>query len=169
MFMSKLLKMRDAIISWGIDSIFDAIVAIRAYTNNTRSFPYSLAELRLFPKGSLGHCVTALLDSQGYEFIPNYETHDIRHVLYEYPMTLEGEVQMMAFQAGCKNGWKNLFVWIALSISLISMPDRWKSLFKHYKRGANLPNIEINPNFETLLALPLHEVRARIGLEFSLF
>ncbi len=165
----KLLTVRDALISWGIDLIFNAVVWWRQKRAGVSCFPFSLADLRGFPQGSLGCAAAEMLDKHGFTFIPNYETHDLRHILYDFPMNLQGEVRMMAFQAGCKNGWKNVFVWICLIVSVPTMPDRWREIRKSYRRGATLKSIDMEPNFLELLPLPLHEARARIGLEFTLF
>ncbi|MEY4927091.1 MAG: hypothetical protein RI894_1527 [Bacteroidota bacterium] len=164
-----ILSIRDAIISWGIDVIFEVVVWVKKVCGGASAFPFGLDSLRTFPKGSLGHSVAAFLDAHHFTFIPNYETHDIRHVLYDYPMNLEGEVLMMAFQAGCKGGWKNVFVLIALTVSIPTMPERWTLLWRNYQRGASLKNIDIKPDFIALLPLPLHEARAQIGLEFAFF
>ncbi len=165
----KLLTVRDALISWGIDLIFNAVVWWRTKRVGVSHFPFSLADLRAFPQGSLGRATAELLDSRGLVFIPNYETHDLRHILYDFPMNLEGEVRMMAFQAGCKAGWKNVFVWICLFVAVPTMPERWRKIRQSYQRGAALKSIDMKPNFLELLPLPLHEARARVGLEFTLF
>ncbi len=164
-----ILSVRDAVISWGIDLIFDAVVWAKRVAGGESAFPFSLDGLRNFPQGSLGHSVAMFLDAHHFAFIPNYETHDIRHVLYDYPMTLEGEVQMMAFQAGCKDGWKNAFVWICLGVAVPTMPERWQLLWRNYQRGSRLKNIDMKPDFVALLGLPLHEARAQVGLEFTIF
>lgn len=164
-----ILTVRDTIVNWGVDLTFGIVSAIKKTTKGDAQFPFTLSDLHRFPSGSLGYQVAEALQRKGLGLIPHYETHDIRHILYDYPMTLEGEVQMMAFQAGCKNGWKNVFVWVCLVVSVPTMPDRWQMLLKSYRRGKRLKNIDMTPDFIALLHLPLYQARAEVGLGFTLF
>jgi hypothetical protein len=89
-------------------------------------------QLRIMELGTVGREVSEMLDKFGYELIPQFENHDLKHLLLGYQMTIEDEVRMQAFLVG--NGNHSLPCYIFLSLGLF-MPEIWKDMMMEYKKG----------------------------------
>jgi ubiquinone biosynthesis protein Coq4 len=93
----------------------------------------TLAELRAYPPGSLGHEVAAYLDARGLPFKVRYENHDAIHAILDYETNIRGEMELQAFM------WANdssspagrvLFV-----VGGLLLPEQWDAMRRAYRRG----------------------------------
>jgi hypothetical protein len=101
--------------------------------HNMKPYNEKLEELRNYPDGTLGHDMAKCLDEDKLGFVPNYESHDLKHVLLEYKMTPVDEIRMQAFMLG--NGNYTFPCFAILTFGAILLPDEWTTLRKDYKRG----------------------------------
>lgn len=91
--------------------------------------------------------------------------HDLHHVLTGYATTMKGETEIGAWElaSGCRSmaaAWVlNL---LAMAIGLVI--DR-KALFAAFVRGRHSSNLYEGEDLDALLARPLGEQRAKLGLD----
>ena len=132
-----------------------------------RPFPYTHAELRQLPNGSLGYAVAAHLDARRLQLLRGYEPHDVKHLLFGYDMNALGEVRLQLFLFGARR--RSLEGWGMLLAGGLLFPDYWALWLSDYERGRRLRTHDSALNFGYLLPLPLHEAQAEVGLPMPLF
>jgi ubiquinone biosynthesis protein Coq4 len=96
-------------------------------------FPFTAAQLREFPPGSLGNDLVLFLDKKQLQLLPYYAKHDIKHVLLQYDTTGEGEVCLQSFMLG--NGHFSFPVAATVVYGFITMPEYWNQFKRAYRRG----------------------------------
>lgn len=96
-------------------------------------FPYQLNELRDFPAGSLGAETAHFLDSRSFDFLPQYETHDVFHTLLGYGTSTTGELRLQAFMWG--NNSSSFAGRVLFVLGLVLTPELWPQLRKDMERG----------------------------------
>lgn len=100
---------------------------------NEEKFPYTLAELQCFAKGTLGNDLYHFLDNKELELLPYYARHDMKHILLGYDTTDEGEGCLQCFMLG--NGHVSFPVVATVLYGVATMPEHWKAFAVAYKRG----------------------------------
>jgi ubiquinone biosynthesis protein Coq4 len=100
---------------------------------NEEKFPYTLAELQCFAKGTLGNDLYIFLDNKELELLPYYARHDMKHILLGYDTTDEGEGCLQCFMLG--NGHVSFPVVATVLYGVVTMPEYWKTFGIAYKRG----------------------------------
>ena len=56
-----------------------------------------------YADGTLGKDIANCLEKNNLRFVPNYESHDLKHVLLDFKMTPVDEIRMQAFMLGNGN------------------------------------------------------------------
>jgi hypothetical protein len=111
--------------------------------------------------GSLGWIVAKYLDNRGFELVVDYEIHDIKHILYGYEMTAEGEVRLQCFLFGTGN--YSLPVLGTMALGLVLMPDYWLHFAFDMLRG-RFSKCQADPHYDEILHLPLEDARSLAGI-----
>ena len=111
-------------------------------------FPYTIAELKLFPEGTLGRDLVNFLSTKELQLLPYYAKHDIKHILLEYDTTDEGESCLQCFMLG--NRHVSFPVIATVLYGFITMPEYWPAFRKAFKRGQSCKRIENWKWFEIL-------------------
>lgn len=111
-------------------------------------FPYSVAELKFFPEGTLGRDLVDFLSTKELQLLPYYAKHDIKHILLEYDTTDEGEGSLQCFMLG--NRHVSFPVIATVLYGFITMPEYWPAFRKAFKRGRGCKRIEDWKWFEIL-------------------
>jgi ubiquinone biosynthesis protein Coq4 len=111
-------------------------------------FPYTVAELKLFPDGTLGRELVDFLSTKELQLLPYYAKHDIKHILLEYDTTDEGEGCLQCFMLG--NRHVSFPVIATVLYGFITMPEYWPAFRKAFKRGRSCKRIENWKWFEIL-------------------
>ena len=96
-------------------------------------FPYSRAELDMFPPGTLGKDLADFVHTRQLILLPYYARHDMKHILLEYETTDEGEVCLQCFMLG--NGHVSFPVIATVLYGILTMPEYWAKFRKAYRRG----------------------------------
>lgn len=96
-------------------------------------FPYTVAELKSFPTGTLGYDLIHFLERKKLKLLPHYARHDIKHILLQYDTTDEGEVCLQCFMLG--NGHISFPVAATVLYGFVTMPEYWKKFRTAYKKG----------------------------------
>lgn len=52
--------------------------------HNKNFYVQKVENLRKYPKGTLGNDIAKYLDDNKLGLVPNYESHDLKHVLLDY-------------------------------------------------------------------------------------
>lgn len=89
--------------------------------------------LRKLDKGTLGKEIADCLGNHKLTLVPNFESHDLKHVLLGYQMTAVDEIRMQAFMIG--NGNYTIPSFAILIFGAILLPDLWLTFYYDYKKG----------------------------------
>lgn len=124
-------------------------------------FPYTQKELGMLPQGSLGKELFNFLESRNLHLLKDYESHDIKHVLFGYDSSEEGEAAMQFFFFG--NGFRSFPVLVTVIITLIIMPEHYSLFRKAYRRGRLTPHIG-HTNWFALLTLQTEDIKKQLQI-----
>ncbi|MBZ5711747.1 ubiquinone biosynthesis protein COQ4 [Nannocystis pusilla] len=156
----------------------------RLHTLPTPCLEVDMAELRALPEGTVGREFARQLDSKGLEPLVISDemkarlsdnplalryttTHDLVHVLTGFPTTPAGEIGVFAFMIGQGFGSSAAMLWSSALIYSVLMPLHIPGVWHNVRVGLRMAK-EAEPMLEApleeLLAVPLAEARARLGL-----
>lgn len=109
---------------WTIEQFHD----IAVYEQKTR-------QLQELPDGTLGKEIANCLEKNNLRLVPNYESHDLKHVLLDFKMTPVDEIRMQAFMLG--NGNYSIPSFAIFIFGALLLPDLWMTFYNDYKNGLN--------------------------------
>ena len=92
-------------------------------------------KLQELPDGTLGKDIAKCLEKNKLRLVPNYESHDLKHVLLDFKMTPVDEIRMQAFMLG--NGNYSIPSFAIFLFGTFLLPDLWATFYKDYKNGLN--------------------------------
>lgn len=95
--------------------------------------PLNRADLNALPQNSLGKQLVFFLDKHGLDFIEGYELHDVKHLLINYGIGFEDEIQMQYFELG--NGNRSLPVWFVVVWGTLLAPEFAPQYKAAYRKG----------------------------------
>lgn len=102
---------------------------------NVAIYEQKATQLRQLPDGTLGKDIANCLDKNNLRLVPNYESHDLKHVLLGFEMTPVDEIRMQAFMLG--NGNYSIPSFSIFIFGALLLPDLWTTFYKDYKNGQN--------------------------------
>lgn len=109
---------------WTIEQFHD----IAVYEQKAR-------QLQELPDGTLGKDIADCLERNNLRLVPNYESHDLKHVLLDFKMTPVDEIRMQAFMLG--NGNHSIPSLAIFIFGALLLPDLWTTFYKDYRNGQN--------------------------------
>ena len=163
---SRFEKLRFMGLAYSATLMYFIVLRLRAQFPRP-DFPYTHADLRELPLGSLGKTVADYMDERGYTLLRGYEQHDIKHVLFGYDMDAAGEVRLQAFRVGF--GQFGVPMLGTLLFGAVFLPDYWRLLWTDFKRGRRAKKYAKHLNYKHLIPLPLHIAQARMGAPVVFF
>ena len=92
-------------------------------------------QLQSLPEGTLGKDIAMCLDKNGLRLLPNYESHDLKHVLLDFKMTPVDEIRIQAFMLG--NGNHSIPSFAIFIFGVLLLPDLWTTFHKDFINGRN--------------------------------
>jgi len=92
-------------------------------------------QLQELPEGTLGKDIANCLEKNNLRLVPNFESHDLKHVLLDFKMTSVDEIRMQAFMLGNRN--YSIPSFTIFIFGALLLPDLWKPFYKDYKNGQN--------------------------------
>lgn len=107
---------------WTIEQFYD----IALYEEKAR-------ELKDLPDGTLGKEIGNCLEQNGLRLVPNYESHDLKHVLLDFKMTPVDEIRMQAFMLG--NGNYSIPSFAIFFFGALFLPDLWITFYRDFIKG----------------------------------
>lgn len=116
-----------------IEKSFYLSVWLIQQLRNTESLNHKEAYLRTLEEGTLGREIVKCMRAHNLHLVPGYESHDLKHTLLGYEMTVLDEIRMQAFMLGNGN-WSVPSIAILL-YGIILLPIRWKVLWNDYNAG----------------------------------
>lgn len=121
---------RERMVSWMAESLLFPFARL---TMKQLVFPFSIDQLLALAPNTIGHALGKHMRQNAIEFIPGFESHDIKHMLSGYSIKVTGEIQLAAFELG--NGIyspTNLLVFV---FGIFWAPDCWGKMNKAFIRG----------------------------------
>ena len=144
-----------------IKKSFDLSVYIIEKFNDMSNCESKVEELRKLPNGTIGKEIANCLNENKLNLIPNFESHDLKHVLLDFKMTPIDEIRMQAFMLG--NGNYTFPCFAILTFGALLLPNYWVKFYADFKRGRNTKPIS-NWNIENYAEKKLLESREIIKL-----
>jgi hypothetical protein len=117
---------------WFIRTLFHLVVRIICFFYNMKPYEEKVAAWRNFPEGTVGRDIARCLDDNKLRLVPHFESHDLKHVLLGFKMTVVDELRLQAFMIGNGNRTVASFVIFAFAVLL---PDQWPSFLREFHRG----------------------------------
>ncbi len=101
--------------------------------HNKNPYREKVNALRKLPEGTLGRDIAQCLDDNKLGLVPNYESHDLKHVLLDFKMTPVDEIRMQAFMLG--NGNYTIPCFAIFTFGAVLLPEQWSVFYTDFKRG----------------------------------
>ena len=90
-------------------------------------------DLEQMEEGTLGREIARCLREYHLGLVPNYENHDLKHILLDFRMTPLDEIRMQAFMLGNSN-WSVPSLGIFI-FGAILLPHKWSQFRKDFLEG----------------------------------
>lgn len=90
-------------------------------------------ELQELPAGSLGKAIGDCLEQHRLRMVPNFESHDLKHVLLNFKMILLDEIRLQAFMLGNGNYSPASFAIFIFGATLL--PSCWRIFQQDFRNG----------------------------------
>ncbi len=120
-------------------------------------------ELIEMPNGSFGQKLGLHMRHHKLDFIRGFEEHDMKHLLFNYPVTVAGEMRLSAFEFGTGNrSFMTLGVFIP---ALIIAPELWPQLKLEYLSGKQNKQTK-SVHLKSQLHMPFEAVREKLNVKF---
>ena len=100
---------------------------------DTSLYEEKARKLQELPDGTLGREIANCLKKNGLRLVPNYESHDLKHVLLDFKMTPVDEIRMQAFMLG--NGNYSIPSFAIFIFGALFLPDLWITFYKDFIKG----------------------------------
>lgn len=130
--MKQIMKIRPFLLEFFTHKA--AIPIVLCFRKKNR-FHYSMEDLEQFPEGTLGKDLVIELKQNNFILLKNYERHDCKHIILEYPMNELGEASMQFYFLGTRH--YSFPVLLTVSVCIIIMPDYWSRFYREFRKGRN--------------------------------
>ncbi|MGV6862705.1 MAG: hypothetical protein ACWA41_13115 [Putridiphycobacter sp.] len=102
-----------------------------------RPCPWTFEDLKLLPEDTVGYQLLFKLRQQNLSFKPKLIRHDLKHILLNYEMKMQGELEIHAFLLG--NGSYNLMGIVYFIICTLILPETIRTSRLAFQRGKTYP------------------------------
>ncbi|GAL87791.1 hypothetical protein MYP_5022 [Sporocytophaga myxococcoides] len=109
---------------WAIEQFHDIAV-----------YEQKAKKLQELPDGTLGKDIANCLEKNNLRLVPNFESHDLKHILLDFKMTPVDEIRMQAFMLG--NGNYSIPSFAIFIFGALLLPDLWTTFYNDYINGLN--------------------------------
>ncbi|MCU0439005.1 MAG: ubiquinone biosynthesis protein COQ4 [Raineya sp.] len=116
-----------------IKKSFQLSVWIIEQFHNITLCEQKVKKLQELPEGTLGKDIANCLEKHNLRLVPNYESHDLKHVLLGFNMTPVDEIRMQAFMLGNRN--YSIPSFAIFIFGALLLPELWTIFYKDYKNG----------------------------------
>lgn len=112
-------------------------------------------------QNTLGNALVNCLNKHKLTLVPFFSTHDVKHILLGYKMTIIDEILMQCFMMG--NGNKSP-VTIGIAALGLHFPHLYNKMVWHYKQGQQAKCI-CDLQFYNIIDEPINEIRKKYNLK----
>ena len=131
----------------------------RLFKSSQSKWSVSMAQLSEYPEGTLGQSWYQFYMQNNFSIYPNYEEHDIAHVLLGFKTTTIEEARMIYFMFGAgKYSYPTL---VTMIFGFIIFPEFISTFYQDYKQGTQVVNFT-KWDFRHLLNEPIQTLRDMI-------
>ena len=123
-------------------------------------------DLLTYPEDTIGKHLGKFLNSNDFELISNVERHDVYHTITGYGTKVEDEIALQCLCYG--SGKRSLYLYGAMILGIVILPDYYKYYFKSYKIGKKA-NPFCHFDYKKLLHVSIHDFRKVIFNKEALF
>jgi hypothetical protein len=116
-----------------IERSFHAAVWTIEKFHDPAPYEQKARELQAMPTGTVGHDIGNCLRENGLRLVPNYESHDLKHILLDYRMTPVDEIRLQAFMLG--NGNYTIPSFAIFIFGALLLPDLWTTFYQDFSKG----------------------------------
>ena len=120
----KIIKKSFHLSVWTIEQFHDIAI-----------YEKRVSQLQKLPDGTLGKDIANCLERNNLRLVPNFESHDLKHVLLDFKMTPIDEIRMQAFMLGNRN--YSIPSFAIFLFGALLLPDLWTTFYKDYRKGFN--------------------------------
>lgn len=114
----------------------------------TKTFPFKQDTLQHFNSGSIGKLLFRFLEINKLNLLKDYESHDIKHVLFGYPPDEKGEACLQFFMLG--NKWFSSATFLVCFHTILLYPENWSAFYIAYKKGKKYKALKTTNWYEIL-------------------
>lgn len=122
----------------------------------TKPFPFRQETLQYFNKGSIGNLLFQFLETNQLTLLKDYESHDVKHVLFGYPPDERGEACLQFFMLG--NKWYSSATFLVCFHTILLYPENYAAFYIAYKKGKKYHSIK-STDWYAILPFSLKEFR----------
>jgi len=151
------MNIRERIITFSIEKAVPVLNVFRKKSN----WNHPLSSIRKFPDQTLGKELALFLDERQMQLLPQYEVHDILHVVLNYDTSPSEEFLLQGFMIG--NGSSSFGGKVLAYLGMMIIPERIPAFRKAYKRGRHTKSIQLF-KFENCLEVKLSDLRFNLNL-----
>ena len=121
-----------------------------------------IEDLCNLPNGTFGHALGKHMQHYKIAFIPGFEEHDMKHLLLSYPLTVQGEMRLSAFEFGTGNrSFMTLGVFFP---AFVLAPELWPVLKQDYQKGQKNKQVR-SVHLKSWIHAPVAEVMKQLALK----
>lgn len=124
------LKARLLFIQHAIHTI---TIPLYRFLFTTPKFPFQQETLQYFNNGSIGKLLHRFLENNKLSLLKDYESHDVKHVLFGYPPDERGEACLQFFMLG--NKWYSSATFLVCFHTIVLYPENYFAFYIAYKKG----------------------------------
>ena len=103
------------------------------FKRNQAAWNLTSSDLLMYPKESLGYQVGEFLSTNGFEFYPKHESHDVFHVVCNYGTSVKEEIGLQFLLFG--NGKRSLYLYVVMCLGLLIVPEYFQFYKASYYKG----------------------------------
>ncbi len=113
-----------------------AVPYAKLFKQRRMAWGLSALDLLDYPTNSLGYQVGKFLNSNGFEFLPKHETHDVYHVLCDYGVSVKEEIALQFLLFG--NGKRSLYLYMVMFLGIVILPENYRFYRNSFFMGKKL-------------------------------
>jgi ubiquinone biosynthesis protein Coq4 len=124
-----------------IETLFNASVKPYQFLRRRRtSWQLNRTQLLAMPVETLGHDVGQFLEAHDFHVMDKCESHDVFHVLLNYPTDVPNEIGMQYFLLG--NGRHSWYTWLTVLLGGAILPEHLGRFTRDLIKGKHCPTIK---------------------------
>lgn len=129
------------------------------FKQKTKAWKTTLSDLAKMQANTLGNDLYIFLTEHGFNIESKLESHDVGHVLLQYPTDVMNEISMQFFYLA--SGKKSIYTYLTTILGLAILPESYNSFYIAFQHGKTAINFQ-SWNFEHLLKENTATLRAQI-------